>query len=307
MKAEELHEKQKWTLNQKIDHALGAIEQFNNYTDGKTVVMFSGGKDSTVLLHLVRRLYPETKAVFVNTTNEFSEILNFVKTIENVDTILPKVTFLHTVEKFGFPLISKKVAKAIGYLKNPTDNTKNVRNLILTGLNSKGETCNSYKLAKKWYFLQNENFNITHKCCEVLKHKPFNEYQKQHKCFPFTGIMADNSQQRKGNYLKYGCNILNGKTSISRPLSIWTDADIWEYIHRFAVPYCDIYDKGEQNTGCAYCGFGCHLEKESRFERLKKREPKRYDQMMNLTNNGVTYEKAIRKVLKKEQYELDIF
>jgi 3'-phosphoadenosine 5'-phosphosulfate sulfotransferase (PAPS reductase)/FAD synthetase len=263
--AEELHERQKWTLAQKIDHSLGAIEQFNDYTRGKMVVMFSGGKDSTVLLHLTRFLYPNIKAVFVNTTNELSEILQFVRTVENVDTILPKITFIKTVEKYGFPLISKKVAKAINYLKYPSDKTANVRNLVLTGFNSKGESCVSYKLAKKWYFLKDEPFDITNKCCDLLKHKPFKEYQKTHDVFPLTGIMADNSQQRKGNYLRYGCNIMNGKSSIGRPLSIWNDEDIWNYIKQNNVPYCNVYDMGEKNTGCAYCGFGCHLEKESRF------------------------------------------
>ncbi len=297
---EELRERQKWTLDQKIDHSLGAIEQFYNYAKGQIVVMFSGGKDSTVLLHLARRIYPQTKGIFVNTTNELSEILHFVKTVDNIDIVLPKVTFLHTVEKYGFPLISKKVAKAINYLKHPSDKNKNVRNLVLTGMNSNGQSCPSYKLAKKWYFLTDEQFNLTHKCCDLLKHKPFQEYQKIHHVFPLTGIMADNSQQRKGNYLRYGCNIMTGKNPIGRPLSIWNDDDIWEYIHRFKVPYCDVYDKGETNTGCAYCGFGCHLEKESRFDRLKDREPKRYEQMMNLSNNGIRYEDAIRIVLKKK-------
>lgn len=295
----ELQERQRWSLNKKIDHALGTIEQFFNYTKGNCVIMFSGGKDSTVLLHLARRIYPELKAVFVNTTNEFSEILKFVKTVDNVETIMPKVTFIHTVEEYGFPLISKKVAKAISYIKYPSPKTENVRNLVLTGYNSHGQKCESYKLAKKWYFLKDSPFDITHKCCEILKHKPFIEYQKKHKVFPITGIMADNGQQRKGNYLKYGCNILNGKKSVSRPLSIWTDEDIWQYIRLYDLPYCELYDKGETNTGCAYCGFGCHLEKESRFERLKNREPKRFEQMMNLKNNGITYAEAIKIVLNK--------
>jgi hypothetical protein len=60
-------------------------------------------------------------------------------------------------------------------------------------------------------------------------------------------------------------------------------------------------------TGSAYCGFGCHLEKESRFERLKEREPKRYEQMMKLTNNGVSYKTAIQTVLKKPKYGGAIF
>lgn len=296
---DELHERQKWSLNQKIDHTLGAIEQFYNYTDGSCVIMFSGGIDSTVLLHLARMRYPDIKAVFVNTTNEFSEILKFVRSTPNVETLLPKMTFLETVREYGFPLVSKKVAKAIKYIKYPSPKNDKVRNLVLTGINSKGQQCPSYKLAKKWYFLKDAEFELTHKCCEILKHKPFHEYQKTNKVFPITGIMAENSQQRKGNYLQYGCNIMNGKKSVSRPLEIWLDKDIWEYVKLYNVPYCDVYDKGENNTGCAYCGFGCHLEKESRFERLKEREPKRYKQMMELQNNGVTYQDAIQMVLKK--------
>lgn len=295
---EELHERQKWSLDQKIDHSLGVIEQFYNYTNGECVIMFSGGIDSTVLLHLARRIYPNIKGVFVNTTNELSEILKFVRNTNNIDTILPKMTFLQTVEKYGFPLVSKKVAKAIQYIKYPSPKNDKVRNLVLTGINSKGQPCPSYKLAKKWYFLKDVDFEITHKCCEILKHKPFNEYQKIHKVYPITGIMAENSHLRRGNYLQYGCNILNSKKSISRPLEIWLNNDIWEYQRKYNIPYCDVYDKGENNTGCAYCAFGCHLEKESRFDRLKEREPKRYEQMMKLKNNGVTYEEAIRMVLK---------
>ena len=181
------------------------------------------------------------------------------------------------------------------------DNNKNVRNLYLTGYNRKGVYCPSYKLAKKWKFLINETFDITEKCCDVLKLNPLHNYMKINKTFAITGTMADNSQQRKGNYLKYGCNIFNGIKSKSRPLSIWTDEDIWDYIKTFNVPYCDIYDKGEHNTGCAYCGFGIHLEKENRFERLKMREPKRYKQMMNLKNNGITYFEAIQIVLQKQK------
>lgn len=145
---EELLNRQSWSLYQKMDHSAATIEQFYNYTNGKMVVMFSGGKDSTVLLHLVRTLYPEIKGVFVNTTNEFSEILNFVKQTPNVDILLPKITFIKTVEKYGFPLVSKKVAKAINHLRNPSSKNKNSRNLYLTGFNREGDYCANFKLAK---------------------------------------------------------------------------------------------------------------------------------------------------------------
>ena len=50
---------------------------------------------------------------------------------------------------------------------------------------------------------------------------------------------------------------------------------------------------GCQRTGCALCGFGCHLEKESRFLRLKETHTKFHNLLYILKNNGVTYAEAI--------------
>ena len=76
-----LRERQNWTLDQKIDHALGTIEAFINRMGGvdKVYVSFSGGKDSTVLFHLARRLYPDILGVFCNTGNEYPDIIRFVQ------------------------------------------------------------------------------------------------------------------------------------------------------------------------------------------------------------------------------------
>ena len=51
--------------------------------------------------------------------------------------------------------------------------------------------------------------------------------------------------------------------------------------------------KGRDRTGCVLCGFGCHLEKESRFLRLKETHPKFHNLIYVLKNNGVTYAEAI--------------
>ena len=50
---------------------------------------------------------------------------------------------------------------------------------------------------------------------------------------------------------------------------------------------------GCNRTGCVLCGFGCHLEKESRFLRLKETHPKFHNLLYILKNNGVTYAEAI--------------
>jgi len=235
----------------------------------------------------------DTKGVFGNTTNEHSEILKFVKTVENIETLLPKETFIHTVEKYGFPLISKKIAQMIWTLKHPNENNEFTRNLFLTGVTREGRINKQWKLPLKWYFLMDVPFDMTDKCCDILKKNMFYKFNKQG---VFIGTMATDSRLRRASYLQTGC--IDEASNKCKPLSFFTKQDIWNFIKMYNLPYCDVYDKGENYTGCAYCGFGCHLEKESRFERLKIREPKRYEQMMGLKNNGVTYYEAIQTVLK---------
>lgn len=76
-------------------------------------VSFSGGKDSTVLLHIAREMYPSIKAVHVNTGIEFPEIEKFVQTFDNVEIIKPSITFMEIVKKYGYPIISKEVSECV--------------------------------------------------------------------------------------------------------------------------------------------------------------------------------------------------
>jgi 3'-phosphoadenosine 5'-phosphosulfate sulfotransferase (PAPS reductase)/FAD synthetase len=79
-------------------------------TDG-VYVSFSGGKDSTVLLHIVRELYPNVEAVFVDTGLEYPEIRDFVKTVDNVTWLRPEMNFKKVIETYGYPLVSKEISK----------------------------------------------------------------------------------------------------------------------------------------------------------------------------------------------------
>ena len=74
-----LKQRQNLPLNLKIELTKRRIREFYEYFDGQVYVSFSGGKDSTVLLDIVRSLYPNVLAVFVDTGLEYPEVRQFVK------------------------------------------------------------------------------------------------------------------------------------------------------------------------------------------------------------------------------------
>jgi len=111
---QELQQWQALPLSIKVRMTKQRIRDWINYygEDG-VYVSFSGGKDSTVLLDLVRQEYPNVVAVFVDTGLEFPEIRQFVKLFDNVEWIKPKMTFRQVIEKYGYPFISKEVSECV--------------------------------------------------------------------------------------------------------------------------------------------------------------------------------------------------
>ena len=75
----DLKQMQAVPLEQKITMTKRRIREWYDYWDGMVYVSFSGGKDSTVLFHLARRLYPDILGVFCNTGNEYPDIIRFVQ------------------------------------------------------------------------------------------------------------------------------------------------------------------------------------------------------------------------------------
>jgi len=167
----QLRQRQGLPLELKERYAERRIQEWYEYWDGQVFVSFSGGKDSNVLLHLVRRFYPDVSAVFCNTGLEHPEILTHVKTFENVTWLLPKMPFDKVVERYGYPVVSKKVARCIKDLQNPNPRNEATRHLRLTGYNRKGAYCPSQKLPQKWRYLVDSGIKISDHCCEVIKKK----------------------------------------------------------------------------------------------------------------------------------------
>lgn len=416
---DDLRQMQALPLNLKIrltqDRIRGWLDEYDAY------VSFSGGKDSTVLLHLVREIDKSVPAVFCDTGLEYPEIRDFVKTFDNVKWLKPKMNFRKVIETYGYPFISKEVSEcvqgarkyltsitasesvdrqtdrqkvtcayaiadligvdrradkendcyhalkmgaipkeellAMAHLQDPnhiyafetnrilgtTDWYKAIKQAdpraidklparmkILLGIYPHkekgvltGEYSNQYDKSRYAFFLESP-FEISNKCCSVMKKTPFKQYAKETGRFPIMATMAQESRLRTAHWLKTGCNAFNAKTPRSAPMSFWTEQDVLEYIKKFNLPICSVYgdiveddelagqmtwsefdDKlkapklkttGCNRTGCMFCGYGCHLEKEGegRFERMKVTHPKQYEWIMKpWKDGGLGYKEVI--------------
>ena len=289
MKARHLKQRQSLSLEHKIILSHRRIRKFYDYFNGNVYISFSGGKDSTVLLHIIRTIYPNIPAVFVNTGLEYPEIVEFVKNTPNVTWIRPEMNFKRVLEEYGYPVVSKEVAKCIHHLKNPTSRNFYSRRYMITGVRkdgTKADKC-THLLPKKWMFLVDSPFKISQLCCDVMKKKPVKRYERISKRKGYIGTMAMDSHMRATGYFKTGCNTYSGNHIKSRPLAFWTQEDIWEYIKKYDLPYSRIYDMGASNTGCMFCMFGVHREKgKNRFQRMKTQHPKLYDYCINKLGCG---------------------
>ena len=109
MDINELRLMQNYPLELKIMKTQQRIREWvSEYGEDGVYVAFSGGKDSTVLLHIVRSLYPNIEGVFANTGNEFPEIVQFVRKQENIKWVKPRKSFAKVLKEEGYPIISKK-------------------------------------------------------------------------------------------------------------------------------------------------------------------------------------------------------
>lgn len=274
--ATELKQKQSLPLEAKIQMTKNRVQQWLEHWDYDCYVSFSGGKDSTVLLDIVRQVDPEIKAVFVDTGLEYPEIKDFIRTINNVEWVKPKKSFRKVVEEYGFPVISKEQSRYIRDCQNPKPTNAITRRRRMTGVDRNGVQTKSGMISKKWRFLIDAPFRISEQCCDHLKKNPLKSFQKTSGLKPIVGTMVGDSRLRRQSYLRVGCNSF--KNESSTPMSFWNEKDVWEYLKKYKVPYSKIYDMGETRTGCMFCMFGVHLEKGSnRFQRMKINHPKQYD------------------------------
>ena len=297
--AEQLRYLQEQPLYRKIMITQTRILEWHSKWNGNVFISFSGGKDSTVLLDLARRMYHDIPAVFFNTGLEYPEIRKFALAQEEVEEIRPRwgragktrgkdpesvITFRDTLTYYGYPLISKQVSNVIAEARTTPEGSRWRR---LHGEYQRREGGKKSQFDQSRYLPLSElPIRISDKCCEVNKKNPSHIYQHSTGRKAIVATMAEESLLRRQAWLTTGCNAFNARTPISKPMSIWKEQDVLEYIMRYGTEICSVYGQiektdgklrctGCQRTGCVCCPLGVHLEKgETRFQRLKKRTPR---------------------------------
>lgn len=130
-------------------------------------ISYSGVKDSTVLSHIAKQLYPDILHIFSNTTCEYPETLKHIhweitENKTNIITVFPRNkngeiwTFKKVVDYYGYPVFSKRISNAIRTYQHAL--TPETKQHSIDYINRNFKKYDKYK-----------ELNISDKCCEILK------------------------------------------------------------------------------------------------------------------------------------------
>lgn len=188
-------------------------------------------------------------------------------------------------DQYGFPILGKDFSKL------------DARRINIDCFLQYSQTSSESKELKDYYDVLS-CCKISQHCCKLLKKEPSERLQAELDVdVIFKGLMASESQMRKQNFASRGYLFTSHRKHLGadpfyhcNPLSIWTDEDIWKYIHRYSVPTSPLYDMGYtdskgvfhriQRNGCFGCATGI-LYKNNQMSMLRHTHPKIWQAVMN--------------------------
>ena len=190
-----------WTLEEKEKEGRKLLkEAIEKFGMEKVAVAWSGGKDSTTVLHLIKQEFKKViiPVVFIDTSVKFKEIYSF----------------------------RDKLAKEWNL------------NLIIV---KNEEALKTIKIA------QNKE-----ECCYLLKTIPLREAITSHGWQALITAVRWDEQEARKNETYFSRRETPPHTRI-HPILHFRELDIWAYIRKYNIPYCELYHKGYRSLGCAPC------------------------------------------------------
>lgn len=292
---------------QKVTLAKRRIEQWATVCEehGRDYAVSVGGLDSITLLALVRKVLGQD-AEGISVTSLEDRSIQAVHKEMGVIPIKPMKTKVEVLRDFGFPVISKAVAAKVSRLQTPGDDSPIIKAYMTGDMGAWGGFGHNdrFKLPDKWVELfgglykdfrpdldcKCAPFKVSDQCCFWLKELPVQQYQEEHKIWPFLGLMQSEGGRRQYSLRMHGCNYVGETTARSCPFNYFSRQDLLQLALDLQIHVPEIYGDivrdqdgtlrttGAQRTGCSFCGFGLHMEERPhRFDRLWRRNAKEWD------------------------------
>lgn len=243
----------------------------NKYGEENFSISFSGGKDSTVLHHLVDMALPDNKIprVYANTGIELNMIRDFVIEMQEKDDrfkiIRPAEPIKTMLEKDGYPFKSKAHSNLLAIYQKykTTENRPGIQHYLhISDDNKSWGSQYSCPAILKYQFTSDFKLKVSDLCCKHLKEDPLSKWAKDNKKpYALIGVMASEGGRRTNAK----CLVFQGeKLKAFQPLVPLTKE--WEnwFIDVYNIKICDIYKEPYNfvRTGCKGCPFALHLQHE---------------------------------------------
>ena len=231
---------------------------------------FSGGKDSTILHHLLDMALPDNRIprVFIDTGIEYTMIRDFVLELAKNDDrfviLKPSKNIKQTLDKYGYPFKSKEFAHHYGIFQR-SGKTESVLKFLQesNGANNKLIVCPT--MLKPLFTEQNKLlFKVSSDCCRKMKKEPIKRWEKEnHKTVTITGMRNAEGGQRAS--IK-GCILVDKKGKLAKFHPLIKVDDEWEnmFIEQEKITMCSLYypPYNFKRTGCKGCPFSLDLQEQ---------------------------------------------
>lgn len=208
-------------LQQKIDNSIALIRKAEVLAlamqpDIGFHVGFSGGKDSQVVLELVKMAGVQYRAVYNVTTNDPADNVRFIKHhYPDVEFSVPKESYFQLIAKKGLPTMLNRWCCAL------FKETAGVGFVVLTGIRrEESRKRAAYEEVCKWSRSKDKRESVD------LDKMEANEFR----CVG-----------GKDKFMVY-------------PILEWTEKDVWDFIALRGLPVNPCY-KSHKRVGCVFCPF----------------------------------------------------
>ena len=216
-------------------------------------VAFSGGKDSVVVKALCDMAGVKYDAHYRVTSVDPPELVRFIKEKH------PDVAMEIPHDDDGKPITMWNLIP-----KKKTPPTRIVRYCCADLKESGGEgrfTITGVRWAESRNRKDNQGLVTIFNPTKEERENPLGEETR------FGGVILNNDNDDARRWME---SCYRKRKTVLNPIINWEDEDVWEFIHKYNIPYCELYDQGETRLGCIGCPQSGSRAMRRDFERYPK-------------------------------------